>query len=264
MKIKNFLTHVSVKLLGYHIDGNLLSLPFGHMLPVYQRNFVNYDRILPDIISRKKVKVVFIDIGANVGDTLFSLIKSKHKISEYHAIDGSKFFYNYLKKNIKKLKNDKWIFCYNKIITSSQHQSINQTNYGTAKIELDHELPTVENISLHEFLEINVQDKKNIFIKIDADGYDHDVLLSGIEYIRKWSPEIFFECDYIPSEQKKYFDLLEELLDLGYFLDLYDNFGQLVAGNVKIETVKCLFSYRDAQFFNEYRTVYYFDVHAYK
>lgn len=264
MNIKNFLIHVSVKLRGYQIDGNTLLLPFGHMLPIYQKNFSHYDRTLPKIISKKSQKIVFIDIGANVGDTLFSLIVNKHKLLQYHAIDGSEFFYKYLKKNVNRLQDKDWIYCYNNIITRKKDQSINQNHYGTGKIERGHKAPIVDNITLSEFLAQNIDVNDNLFIKIDVDGYDRDVLLSGMEHIQKWFPELFFECDFDPSEREKYLELLMQLFSLGYSLDFYDNFGQLVVRDANIETANFLFSYRDSQFSSQFRTIYYFDVHAYK
>jgi FkbM family methyltransferase len=264
MVFRNFLTHVRVQFAGYKIDGNRLKVPFGHMLPVYQRNFPLYDRVLPDIISKKGETVVFIDIGANIGDTLFSLIKVKNKISEYHAIDGSEFFFFYLKKNIGRLKNNIWISCHNLIVANSLNLSIVKNNNGTAKVQRDKYSHRDKTISLDSFVDAYIKDKKNVFIKVDVDGYDSDVLLGGMNFIKKWSPELFFECDYIPGEKKNYYDLFVILYELGYSFDLYDNFGELVVRNLKIDCMNSLFDYRDRQFCNKHRTIYYFDVHAYK
>ena len=167
--------------------------------------------------------------------------------------------------NIKKTKYEGWIYSYNQIVTTTTDRVVIENNYGTGKMgSLKASSQLVENITLNEFIHKNIRDKSNVFLKVDVDGADLDVLLSGIDFILDYLPELFFECDYEPNAFVPYFDFLVRLNDLGYQLDFYDNFGQLIVKNARIDVVQCLFEYRDQQFFNENRTVYYFDVHAYK
>lgn len=258
--IKNFY----IKLFGYKIGKYVISLPFGHMLPIYQSKFQNYDRVLPNILNKISEKIIFVDIGANVGDTLYSLLPYRNKIIEYHAIDGSSFFYVYLLKNIQKIKNNEWIIPHKKIISSRVSGiSIHTTgSTGHVHAEIDKKIG-IDIQSLNDFMKENINETKKVFLKIDVDGYDLDVLQSGIELIAKLKPELFFECDYSAELNDKYLKFLLDLSSINYKLDFYDNFGNLVLKNTPTTAISDLLEYRNSQINLKHKTIYYYDVHAY-
>ena len=99
------------------------------------------------------------------------------------------------------------------------------------------------------------------FIKIDTDGFDFEVIRSGIDSIKTYTPIIFFEWDKNHLEKKgenskSIFNLLH---NLGYEeLIIFDNFGNLLC---RIESSDSL----NLEMLIEYTNalhVYYYDVLA--
>ena len=85
-------------------------LPADHALPEYKKRHKNYDRFLPCLVTYLDHRDTIIDIGANVGDTLASMIEKNSK-PNYVCIEADDYFYNYLSKNLtlikKSIKNAK-------------------------------------------------------------------------------------------------------------------------------------------------------------
>ena len=78
-----------------------ISVPFNYALKKYQSKHKLYDKFLPSFINRFSCNDYIIDIGANVGDTLFSLIQNCE--NPILCIEPSDIFYPYLEKNISLL-----------------------------------------------------------------------------------------------------------------------------------------------------------------
>jgi hypothetical protein len=72
---------------------------------------------------------------------------------------------------------------------------------------------------------------KNIkLIKCDVDGYDYNFILSGINYIKKNTPDIFFEYHKLnESSQVNYISIINILFDIGYKnWTLLNNYGKII------------------------------------
>ena len=81
-----------------YIDKKKIILPPGHLLSLYESIYPKYDRFLPNVIREIKENEVIIDIGANIGDTLFRLLNINSK-PYYYCIEADNFFFEYIKKN---------------------------------------------------------------------------------------------------------------------------------------------------------------------
>lgn len=85
----------------------------------------------------------------------------------------------------------------------------------------------IETITLDSLIPKVPEGAKNVFVKIDTEGADIDILLGGLEFIRKFKPTIVVEAHYHMcfDEEKhtKVFDIL--LNELGYELTEFKNPG---------------------------------------
>ena len=72
---------------------------------------------------------------------------------------------------------------------------------------------------------------KNIsLIKCDVDGYDYNVILSGMNYIKKYTPYLFFEYHKLnESSQVNYINIINILFDIGYKnWTILNNYGKII------------------------------------
>ena len=82
-----------------------LILPPGHLLSIYNYLYPKYDQFISKLVTKIDYNKSVIDIGANIGDTLFRLYQNNPKL-RYYSIEADEYFFNYLKKNKKELSNN--------------------------------------------------------------------------------------------------------------------------------------------------------------
>ena len=195
-----------------YINNQELVLPPGHLLSMYNSLYPEYDKFIVGLVSKLDPNSSIIDIGANVGDTLMRLIQGNSKLN-YFSIEADNYFFKYLKKNKEKIyKNyNTQITLINELVGLNLVGNLNNTKSGTKTLIENKEgvkTKTLDDIILDNNI-INIA-----FIKVDVDGYDYNVLASGIENIKKYKPMLFFE--YMSLNKDKYLVLLEELYVIGY------------------------------------------------
>lgn len=251
--IMNFLKNST-----YNINGFKVKIPRKHMLPVFQKKFPLYDRFLPFLIENYSKEGLIIDIGANCGDTLFSIYKPTNN---YICIEGSPFFYDYLIFNINKynLKNIKSICA---LIGNNTEKSGTLSNGETTKRVIDYNGNDAIKYQRLDDLYSNIENL--ILLKSDVDGFDYDVIISGLGLIKKFKPIIYFEAQFNAEDDMcKYLDLIDTLSgeDLTHIV-LFDNFGEVFyQGSIDPTLLKQFFNYVFHQNFSKAtRTIYYFDI----
>jgi FkbM family methyltransferase len=182
---------------------------------------------------------VFIDIGGNVGMWTMELVGLYNKI---YFIEPSSIAIEQAKININghcdyfQQPDLKYRVEYIKKICSSesgQKMSISTTTDDTGNFSVyANELYGSENIKLSESdidtmrlddLLFNIPDGSNVTIKVDTEGCDFDVLLSGVEIIKKFKPTVCVEFHwhmyYNEEKRTKLFDMFR---DLGYKIIKFD------------------------------------------
>ena len=211
-----------------YICNKKIYLPPGHLLSLYNDSHQDYDQFLPKIIENFEENISILDIGANVGDTLFRLISSNSKL-KYYCIEADDYFFEYLKKNKELLDTDlqNKIYLIKELVGEKLTGNLSKSSTGTKTlIESNTGIKTKK---LDQIIKEN--DIKNIkLIKVDVDGYDHNVLFSAIEELIKNKPDLFFEY-YILNESthKEYIRLLEKLFEIGYNKwVVLDNYGSII------------------------------------
>ena len=214
-----------------YIDNKKIILPPGHLLSLYESVYPKYDRFLPTVIGKIKENEVIIDIGANIGDTLFRLLNINTR-PYYYCIEADNFFFEYLQKNKKSLD----VNIQNKIIliktfVGDQLQgNLSETTTGTKSL-IESDLGIKSKKLDDIIMEYKIKNIK--LIKVDVDGYDYNILFSAINELKNNKPDIFFE--YMPldeSGKKNYLRLIEKLNEIGYSnWTMLDNYGTIIFEN---------------------------------
>jgi FkbM family methyltransferase len=201
-----------------------LILPPKHLFTLYKKIYKNYDTSLVQLTSKLKKDSDVLDIGSNVGDSLFQMINSNRHLN-YYCIEGDKLFFSYLKKNIKIFNGyiQRKIFLINKIVglnlsgnlvgnTSTKKLVLNQKGKKSKKLD--------EIISTYKIKNLKL-------IKIDVDSFDYNVINSGMKNIKKFKPLIYFEVMITDNNNlQNYKKTITQLDKIGYkFWTLIDNYG---------------------------------------
>lgn len=186
----------------------------------------------------------FLDIGSNIGYYSLLAVKSNSNIKAY-AFEPAKRPKHYLKTNIK-LNHFENNIAHENIALSNVSGKIDFYEVGNIKYKyLEHNLAgegnagtkttsrnfiknTVNSKTLNQFFEDNKI--KNIdLIKIDTEGTEIDILISGLDRIKKFQPIIICEILFnnIESELDDFFNSLD-----------YQVFNHTPLGLIKVSTIK--------------------------
>ena len=214
-----------------YIDNKKIILPPGHLLSLYESVYPKYDRFLPTVIGKIKENEAIIDIGANVGDTLFRLININTK-PYYYCIEADNFFFEYLQKNKKSLDANiqNKIILIKTLVGDQLKGKLSETTTGTKSL-IESDLGIKSKKLDDIIMEYKIKNIK--LIKVDVDGYDYNILFSAINELKNNKPDIFFE--YMPldeSGKKNYLRLIEKLNEIGYSnWTMLDNYGSIIFEN---------------------------------
>jgi len=239
--------------------GRRLRMPLSHDLPRYLKNHEFYDTLptrLGAYIRQKKGRLICIDVGANIGDSIAAFYKDES--DAFLAIEPNQKFFKYLVEN--------WGGCKNITLISDVCLSENvdgsfliAEKRGTASVIKADGGDKMRGRSLDDIVtEIPSVQKCNV-LKIDTDGHDFEVLKGARGLVDSAKPSVFFECDTFGNTN--YFteciDALSSFERVGYkhFL-VYDNVGYLI-GKYKLS---CLSSFKALLFYQLTGGVDYFDI----
>lgn len=250
----------------YKYEDFSILLPANHMLPRYQRRHPKYDRFLPYLAQHIKPEEAIIDVGANVGDTLAGMVE-KNSTSTYICVEPDDNFFEYLTKNISRIKNSK------PHLTVHAVKSLVGKNISGVSLEgcggTKHAVLCKDGKITSRPLDNILDDLENSFsiriLKTDVDGFDYDVIESSLILITKKKPIIFFECQYDHEEQKSGYEKILLTLEGQGYCDwaIFDNFGEVILRTSEISLVGQLMNYIWSQNLgNTTRTIFYYDVLA--
>jgi FkbM family methyltransferase len=250
----------------HRIDQFSLEIPRDHILPVFQQQHQLYDRFLPFVVAMAPQNSWIIDVGANVGDTVASVVaKTKASIL---AIEGHDAYFTYLLHNVSKMPSDirERIRCARVLAGSGELSGTLVAENGTAKIKESATPANAQRVDdiLKEYV---IQGRDVFLLKTDTDGYDADVLRSAARLLKENSPILYFENQVEASAQVTEYEALYRLLaQSGYrHYWVFDNFGNLVLEGVGVDSLPSLNRYLLVQQQKRStRTFYYCDVLATK
>ena len=208
-------------------------------VPFELLNFGTYEEKEVELIQRISTGVgLHIDIGANIG--WFSLILGKSypnaRIISFEPIKES---FNYLISNLT-VNNIKNVETYCKAVMEKSGTvkfffSPESSVLSSAENILSYEKASevlVESVTIDEFL--SERDQVNVeMLKCDVEGAEYNVILGGINMIKKSTPVIILELFHEWSKKFNYHpnEVLNFLLNLGYeaFLPLNEGLEKVIS-----------------------------------
>jgi FkbM family methyltransferase len=246
----------------YSIGNYQLNIPINHTLPQNQLKNRLYDRFLPILVKNLDSNKIIVDIGANIGDTLFSMLPNCE--NPIYCIEPSDYFYSYLKTNINILlkKDNNRVKCFKTFVGTGLFKGELEHTFGTASVKLGDKFNMENYISLDGLID----DHMNVgLIKVDTDGYDFDVLKSAENLLEVSRPILFWENQMFEDFQVKGFEEMYSLLNnMGYkYIYIFDNFGNLIMEEASFEVLQKINSYvLSMDQGKSTRTFYYTDILA--
>ena len=228
------------------IGSRIMVLPPEHPLSMWTSLYKDYDNFLPKLVKEMSSNESIIDVGANVGDTLFRFIDTNSK-PNYFSIEADQYFFKYLKKNKGLLEKDiqDRVTLINELVGNNLKGNLTQKSNLGSKFLV--ESPDgLETKSLDKIIiDGNIQNIK--LIKVDVDGYDYNVLLSAMNEIKKNKPSLFFE--YMSLNKTEYIELIKKLYEIGYSeWTIINNYGSAIFEN---KHYKDVLDYIDSEKNNE-------------
>ena len=184
------------------------------------------------LANHLKANSVFIDIGANFG--LYSLTASQYISEEGSIICFEPFPENYksLCTNLS-LNNLSRVSAENTAIGSETgtlklYYNSKENNLGmvSSKNTQDSDFVTVNKICIDDYLKSKSLDKIT-FIKIDVEGFEHEVLQGMKKTLQQYSPIILIEVLNSKSENDLTNNPHELLCEMGYKRFFIDDNGKL-------------------------------------
>ena len=174
------------------------------------------------LLLKKRIKYL-IDVGANIGTFCIPPIKDGF-IEECVAIEPVKKIYNILNTNVLLNEIDNKIETYNCVISDNIKENLklsqNKSNFGDNKFSVVKNKKNNYKIKkLNHF--IKRFDLSKLLIKIDVQGFEDKVLISGNKFLLKKVP-LIVEFDYKflkKKNSKKIIKLLKKNYNYLCFLD---------------------------------------------
>ena len=226
----------------YEIGNYRIDLGQDHMLPKYQMEYPMYDCFLGVLSRHLQSGNWAVDIGANVGDSVFLL--KKHSDIQILAVEPATDYYDLLCKNTSQLA-DVYIEKYIVAMDEGEYSLIEHN--GTAFVQkmedgIGDEIKTVTMKNLLE--EKKVKLEKIQMIKIDTDGFDADCIMSLGTSLNQINAFIYFE-NYFEGKEghdkyEKAYDFLNENKYTHFFI--FDNYGNFFCEG-DVGTVKTINNY---------------------
>lgn len=237
----------------------MLYLPSSHALPTYLREYPYYDR-LPKRLGQKILelngRIIGIDVGANIGDTIAAFQNSNSDL--FLAIEPNPHFAKYLYLNWGTFDN----IIISENLCSSHCGEINvefKEKNGTASIQTLKGNEKVICKTLDKVIEENPIFLNANLLKVDTDGHDFEVLKGAKKLICQNQPTVLFECDLFNNDNyiSEMLDVLNIFHEANYSQAIfYDNHGYLI-GKFSIQDNKEI---KNLLFYQSVSKLLYFDV----
>jgi FkbM family methyltransferase len=176
----------------------------------------------------------------------------------HHAVEAHPVYYEILRRNIDRMGQNQRVKAVQALIGRGECSGALIASNGTAKLETTHSGTCVT----HR-LDYVLEDYRDVaLIKVDTDGFDFDVLMSGINTIKRTQPLLFWEGG--TTDTGKFKQLYEDLSAIGYSsFWVFDNFGNLIVEECSIKYLADFDRYVGSQYkFECTRTIHYTDVLA--
>ncbi|MRX47390.1 FkbM family methyltransferase [Pedobacter puniceum] len=178
------------------------------------------------ILENVKVGDTVLDIGAHKGGYLYFIKKQIGEKGKVYAFEPQISLFNYLVKlkaylgwnnvfiNNVALSNTKDILTLRIPIKGSKKSSPGASLIDIFNKEQEVLEQKIQTLTLDEYCQTNHISPK--LLKIDVEGNELEVLLGGIETLKKYSPKLIIESEERHVGQEKVKQVFNFLQDLGY------------------------------------------------
>jgi FkbM family methyltransferase len=218
--------------------------------------------VLPGVVKQEAVDFFrkfisegdsIIDIGANIGEVTVPMALAAGKSGLTLAFDPNPFVFKILENNAS-LNREKYNILPLPFAISVEEEEFyyvsSEASYGNGAIsktvDSNHGLyvypEKIKGINLMQYLEKNQSERSNklTFIKIDAEGYDKEIIKSINPLIENYRPTIVAECFGKNTDEEKIelFNVIEKNgYDIFYFED-FDIHGKVFKLNEARDILK--------------------------
>ena len=246
------------------VHGRALRLPLSHTIPELLATGPQHDRQLGRLaafLRARRGRLVAIDVGANVGDTLAAIASTAGGTDDcFLAIEPSGEFQRYLVSN---WGHDPRVTIVNAACgaRNAEVRATMQRRDGTAILTEQAEGSLVRMATLDAVVRDHPVFSKPDLLKIDTDGFDFAVIDGARETLRVARPAVFFECDHfnVPDYVERVRRALGQLQECGYeHVVAYDNFGYLMG----CYALRDALAFEQLLFYQLASPFYYFDLLA--
>ena len=251
---------------SYRVGSFLIELSPGHLLHEYQAVHPFYDKF-PLFVTKYLPEATYvIEVGANVGDTLASMVTGNSDLN-YICIEADSDFFQFLGTNIKSMQSlckfnvEALNLMVAQEIKYKSLEGLNGTKKGIEALSDDNFLNSVSLDSLFEERE----NFKVSLLMVDVDGFDFDVIKSARNIVEQSSPILFFEVTPLTEENtEKYLKLMGDLESTGYLhWTVFDNFGNLILHDVPRDIAAQVLIYSLIQNLGKgTRSIWYLDIYC--
>lgn len=213
------------------VHGCALSMPLSHCIPDLLANCAQYDRLLGRLagfVRERRSRLVAIDVGANVGDTVAALMGGA--ADRVLAIEPSGEFRRYLTANWGTNAQVTIVAAACGARDADLRMSILHRD-GTAVFAEAALGERVRMSTLDALVREHPAFAQPDVVKIDTDGFDFAVIDGARDVLARAQPAVFFECDHFdaPDYGARCRAALQHLRECGYaHFAAYDNYGYLM------------------------------------
>ncbi len=182
-------------LIKYPIGQYTIKMPLSHQLGFYRKQFPAYASNVARVarlVKEKYPEMSFIDIGANVGDTIAFLRTGAD--FPILAIEGEDRFYSILQENIKQFPDVEPLKAYVGESSEKMEKRFAQA-LGSAHLVDETGDTGISTQPLPELLETRPRFRGARMLKIDTDGFDNNILRGAMDWLSQTKPVLFFEYD---------------------------------------------------------------------
>jgi FkbM family methyltransferase len=248
-----------------HVIGDLaIELPSSAALPLYQRRHRLYDRFLPVLVEHVDGAGWIVDVGANVGDSAIAMLQ--HCGNPILCVEASDLFFPYLERNIAALPSaygGRVEIVKHLVGTGEFTGTLKHAAGGTAELDPGSGEMQAAPRPLDEIL--GERTGRVALLKVDTDGFDHDVLMSARRVLKESRPILFWENHAMDERTDHAYQRMYRMIaEHGYTsIHVFDNYGAPMLVNTDLRALADLNAYIIAQYkYGGTRTMYYTDVLA--
>jgi FkbM family methyltransferase len=185
-----------------NLAGHRIEFPASHNLPAIMAECPYYEgeiARLAEFLLKTEGRLVMIDIGANVGDSIARI--PSRACGHFLCIEGSPKFFGFLRRNVGDLAN---VRCVNALVTGPDDlaqdagfiEAAGTAYVAVAERSSSYAAANVPRRTLDSILSENEDFVAPNILKTDTDGYDLNVLRGGANLLQTSRPAIHFELSF--------------------------------------------------------------------